>query len=257
MRARLACVAVLVSALLTAPLRAAEPPARATLLEATAGDIACYLSLRLPDGEQVEQMADFALCEQTPPRDRELQWEYRTERVAAASCQGDPECADSESVALAVGWRDPSAAAGLCAGDQQTVFSCRSGSKQVAVCASEAAPRLQYRFGRGPQALEKQLPASADEAVAISGATLAYSGGGGAWLRFRSGDHAYVLYTGIGRWGAQGETEERSGVAVEREGVMIAHLRCAPEAQSELGPDWFEAQGIGAGEDEEFELPVD
>lgn len=257
MRVRPASVPVFVATLLTAPLHAAEPPARATLLEATAGDIACYLSLRLPDGEQVEQMADFALCEAPPPRGRELHWEYRSERVAAASCEGDPECTDSESVALAVAWRDPAAAAGLCASDQQTVFSCRSGSKQVAVCASDRAPRLQYRFGRGPQALEKLLPAGADEAVAISGATLAYSGGGGAWLRFRSGDHAYVLYTGIGRWGAQGETEERSGVAVERKSVMIANLRCAPEAQSELGPDWFEAQGIGAGDDEEFELPVD
>jgi len=71
-----------------------------------AGDIACYLTLTDADGERYENMADFEICE----RERELLGRqvvltFEQGRVQAASCEGDPECSDSEVVSLVVGAR--------------------------------------------------------------------------------------------------------------------------------------------------------
>jgi hypothetical protein len=63
-----------------------------------------------------------------------------------------------------------------------------------------------------------------------------------------------VVYSGIGRWGPQGETMEKQGVVVEHRGATLAHLPCTGPLVSELGPVWLEQVGISSG-DEEFEFP--
>ena len=76
----------------------------------------------------------------------------------------------------------------------------------------------------------------------------------GAWLRFRNGQTAYTLYTGIGKWGPKGATQEKQGLAVERGGKLVANLKCNARPVSLLGPDWFEKVGVkDAGED--FDIP--
>lgn len=89
---------------------------------------------------------------------------------------------------------------------------------------------------------------------AASGDTLAFSGGGGAWLRLSAKPFAYVVYTGIGKWGPRGEVQEKAGVTVERDGKPIANLKCMGKPVSLLGPDWFAKAGItDLGQD--FDLP--
>ena len=66
-----------------------------------AGDIACYITF--VDEQQIRQegMADFSLCER-PLVGQQVRFSYQQTRVAAASCQGDPECTDYDSVPLIV-----------------------------------------------------------------------------------------------------------------------------------------------------------
>lgn len=150
----------------------------------------------------------------------------------------------------------------FCTAGETTVFSCRTGpTRLVSVCASkDAAPDkgyLQYRSGKpdSSEPLELVLPASqVPPPRAATGGSLAFSGGGGAWLCLPAKPYAYVVYTGIGKWGPRGETREKAGIAVERDGKQIANLKCTGKPVSLLGPDWFEQAGIKT-DDQGFDLP--
>lgn len=101
------------------------------------------------------------------------------------------------------------AAPTLCQPAEITVFSCGAGKKVISVCASKDATSdrgyLQYRFGT-PKHVELAVPAdhsTPPSKSAIAG-NLMFSGGGGAYLRFKTGEYEYVVYTAIGRgWGTR------------------------------------------------------
>lgn len=228
------------------------------------GDVACYLTLKDDRGVEFNEMADFSICEHADQlRGRRVALTYAMEHVIADACQGDPECTQTQTVALVTSAKPIVAAApakaasasrsSLCTARETVVFACRTGAKLVSVCASADAARgkghLQYRFGKPDPdaAFELVLPADlrAPDSAA-SGAVVAFSGGGGSWLRFRHGAYGYVAYSGIGRWGPDGETQEKQGVVVERDGKQIAQLKCTGALISALEPDWYEQLGIAA-----------
>lgn len=242
------------------------------LREAQAGDIACYLSLETADGTRFDESAVFEICDAPALIGKRLKLSYSIENVLAAECQGDMDCGKSDQVVLVsavevLGVADdaPSAARAdeptFCSADETVVFACRTGSKLVSVCASPDATadsgHVHYRFGKPGAAppYELSLPRTATPpARTATGEAMPFSGGGGSWLRFRNGQHAYVVYTGIGRWGPQGETIEKQGLVVEHKGDVIANLPCSGPYTSELGPVWFEQVGIEGG-GEEFYFP--
>lgn len=229
---------------------------RGVLQSAEAGDIACYLTLVDDRGREFTEQAEFELCE-APPLRKRVRLHYRLGQVASPRCEGDPDCKLTETVPLVVRLETAAAASsgGFCGAGESVVFQCAAGKgKAVSVCAA-ADDRTQYRFGRPGTAPELSLPATPVAAArAARGGSESYSGGGAAWLRFRSGDHAYVVYTGIGNWGPRGEKVEKQGLVVEKDGARIAHLPCSGPVRSELGPDWFERAGVERG-GEEFEIP--
>ena len=162
----------------------------------------------------------------------------------------------------AVTLQGPTVAGSFCSTAEVAVFHCPTrGSKQVSVCASRTATAqtgtLQYRFGKRGGAPEIRLPAKATPpARSASADTLMFSGGGGAWLRFRSGEHTYTVFTAMGRWGAGGVHAEKEGVVVERAGRQVAFLPCEDIAEGQLGPELFGKLGLGpATPDEGFLLP--
>jgi hypothetical protein len=152
--------------------------------------------------------------------------------------------------------------ASLCTPDEMIIFSCRTGLKVVSVCSSKAASAtsgyLQYRFGkpdsRDPLELtlpEEWLPPS----KAATGQYEPFAGGGGSWLRFKKGAFSYVAYSGTGRWGPKGETRDKAGIVVERNGKEVANLKCSNRADGELGPDWLDKASIKTRGNEEFLFP--
>jgi hypothetical protein len=151
----------------------------------------------------------------------------------------------------------------FCTPQEEVIFACRTGAKLVSVCASkDASPTkgsVEYRFGKpDPKApLELKLPeAPMLPPKAATGTNVPFAGGGGAWMRFRKGEYAYVAYSGIGKWGPKGETATKAGIVVERGGKAIATLRCkGGDAAGEMGPDWFGKAGIQAGPGEDFDFP--
>ena len=82
-------------------LPASEPedaPEAPKVVSLQAGDIACYVELDY--GNRTDSLlADFEICEQ-PLVGKRISFETRKENVMAASCEGDPECGDSEQVDL-------------------------------------------------------------------------------------------------------------------------------------------------------------
>lgn len=261
----LACLAAPLVAQDRVEIDGQSKPAYGRLLALEAGDIACYLSLRGDDGAEFQEMASFEICEGGEELiGSRLVLRYELQSVQSAECQGDPECQLSDLVPLVVSARVADDEEGLaegaidsfCTPQETVVFDCRVGSKRVSVCGS-GPDRLQYRFGRADAraALELTLPEGPVPARrAASGETVPFSGGGGSWLRFRNGDYRYVVYSGIGRWGENGETVEKQGVVVERGGRVVADLPCTGPLTSELGPDWFEQTGV-SGDDEGFDFP--
>lgn len=243
-------------------------PMVGTVVDLVNADTACNVELRDDAGRTHHESADFDLCFQQPSLiGRRVVLSWTVANVMAASCSGDPECGESESIGLIASARiiedapEAPATDAPCAAGEQVVFACRTGAKQVAVCAStDATPTsgyVQYRFGRPGQPLELELPAERiAPARAATADNLPFAGGGASWMRFRRGDHAYVVYSGIGQWGPQGEVEERAGIVVERAGRQIASLPCVDgRAEGKLGPDWFEGVGVDA-RGEEFDLPL-
>lgn len=248
---------------------------RGTILEATSGDIACYLKLRDDRGATFDEMADFSICEQRPSLvGKRVTLTYKVANVMAQECQGDVDCKKSERVVL-VATAKPLAAsttppaappatggqASFCTGTEAVIFSCRTGAKLVSVCASpEAGPAwgyVQYRIGKpdSTEPLELTLPSGrVPPPKAATAETVGFSGGGGAWMRFRSGQAAYVVYTGIGKWGPRGEVQEKAGVVVERADKQVASLKCNAKPQSQLGPDWFKKAGLKSN-NEDFAFP--
>lgn len=260
---------------------------RGTLLQATSGDIACYLKLRDDRGAAFDEMADFSICEQQPSLvGKRVTLTYTVANVMAQECQGNVDCKKSDRVVLVAAAKviaasgapstpppqspppQPSAPrpatggqASFCTALEAVVFSCRTGSKLVSVCASpEAGPAwgyAQYRIGKpdSSEPLELTLPEDRRPPSKVATAqTVGFAGGGGAWMRFRSGQVAYVVYTGVGKWGPRGEVQEKAGVVVERAGKSIATLRCNTKPQSQLGPDWFKKVGLKSN-DEDFAFP--
>lgn len=148
----------------------------------------------------------------------------------------------------------------FCTDDEITVFTCPTASRIVSVCApkgtSPAAGWLEYRLGKAdaarPELVEPAVRVAAAQAAV--GGTVAFSGGGGAWLRFTVGDIRSTVYTAIGRFGPNGETVERAGMVAHRAGKEIASLKCTGRPVSLLGPDWFERAGVTSG-GQDFDLP--
>lgn len=144
------------------------------------------------------------------------------------------------------------AAATQCTGTETTVFTCAVGAKVVSVCASRdltaRTGTLVYRFGP-PGKPEIDWPPADAWRRSVGSGTWAFSGGGGAWLAFRREAYRYVVYTAIGQgWGS------RAGVAVEKDGKLLADIACRDKPSSELGPSFFTRAGI-PDDPSPFELP--
>lgn len=246
-----------------------------TVTATNSGDIACYLTLKDDRGVVFEEMADFEICDQKPPlKGKRVTLTYSLQKVMSDECQGDPACKKTRTVALVTAARVITAGSttgtgakpaaqrtSFCTPAETVVFACRTGAKMASVCASkDSGPKayLQYRFGKldGSEPLEQVLPEGGQVAAAraANGESVPFSGGGGAWLRFRKGQFTYTVYTGIGNWGPKGEKRTKSGLHIEHAGKPLATLKCQEEPISLLGPDWFEKAGVKPG-NEDFDFP--
>lgn len=80
----------------------ATVPTRAVVTDIESGDRACYVTLRTDGGGSETVFADYSLCDTDGLLNRRVQIEYEPGTVLAESCEGDAECLDTETVALAV-----------------------------------------------------------------------------------------------------------------------------------------------------------
>ena len=107
MRARLeriAAAALLFAAIgpAAAIAESAAPPAVGVLVDTEQGDVSCYLQLRVAGGTVETVHADFELCPADDLIGEKVRLVYETTPVQAASCEGDPDCARTDLVPLAV-----------------------------------------------------------------------------------------------------------------------------------------------------------
>ncbi len=264
-----------------------------TVVRMDSGDAACYITLKDDKGEEFDEAADFAVCEQKPNIDgKRIRMTYTPSKVISPDCGGDPKCKKTQTIALITAAKiEPRASSGksgatsgatgnaasnsasskmaakaagqssFCTPLEISVFTCKSGVKMASVCASKTHSKnkgyLQYRFGKFDAFEPLEMTWPEDEVVpskAAKGEYTPYAGGGGTHLRFTKGDTSYIVYSGTGRWGSKGETMDKQGIAVERNGKLVANLKCSVMGESELGPDWFEKSGIQPS-NKEFTFP--
>jgi hypothetical protein len=243
-----------------------------------AGDVACYLSLKDDRGAAFQEMADFSICEQESLVGKRVTLTYKLEKVLADSCQGDPACKDTKTVALVTAVKPLAGKAG--AGETGARESARADlvlhadgrrhlrlpdrhearlrvrvegrDREQGVCA---VPLRQARLAGSPR---DGSPRRRGRAVPgrHRGERARSRAAGERGSAFRKADTAYVVYSGIGKWGPKGETMEKQGVVVERGNATLASLPCTGPLLGELGPDWFERAGVQSkGEDFLFPDP--
>ncbi len=80
---------------------------RVTLAKLEPGDRACYVTFVRSDGTSATLPGDFDLCpngttDATPLVGKVVRYAARHDKIQAASCQGNPDCTDSESVDLVI-----------------------------------------------------------------------------------------------------------------------------------------------------------
>lgn len=68
--------------------------------ELTQGDRACYVKLEDEQGQISEEEASFELCEQAQLIDKRVRLTRESTQILAASCGGDPECKERDTVDL-------------------------------------------------------------------------------------------------------------------------------------------------------------
>ncbi len=144
-----------------------------------------------------------------------------------------------------------------CQPPDRTLFTCPSGVKRIAVCATKGPDgphsRLQYRFGPAGEA-ELAVPPRAGDADVRGGVSAGRGASlrGGVYLYMRfvgAGDYRYIVYSASG-----GDFGARSGVVVEKGERRIVVRRCDRGRDGEFSDDLFEGHGLpqdGSG----FELP--
>ncbi len=241
-----------------------------TITAMNIGDVACYLTLKDERGAAFEEMATFGICEKPALVGKRVTLTYQLSKVISAECAGDVNCKKTRTVALVSAARVVDSTAGakpaapqksFCTPAEVVIFSCRTGTRMVSVCASKDAGLnkgyLQYRFGKvdSSEPLEITLPeGQVAPAKAATGEVVSFAGGGGTWLRFTKAAVTYTVYSGIGNWGPKGEKRTKEGLVVERAGNPVAGLKCLDLTTSLLGPDWFEQVGIKR-DDQDFVFP--
>jgi hypothetical protein len=144
----------------------------------------------------------------------------------------------------------------LCSTGETIVFSCSTGAHFASICASGDKRSLQYRFGVKDH-LDIAFPdAGTPASAAFAAGTMMFSGGGGAWLRFKRGSIVYTVFTAIGKWGKGERTADAAGVAVGKDDAEFANFPCRDKPISEIGPDLFEKLGLDdKGDAEPFDIP--
>jgi hypothetical protein len=73
-----------------------------TIQSLNLGDRACYVEITDDQGEQSTEFADFEICQQQDLIGQRVQLTYESGKIMAASCQGNPECAATETVMLII-----------------------------------------------------------------------------------------------------------------------------------------------------------
>ena len=71
-----------------------------TLKDMVAGDHACYVDFVDEQGQPFSEMASFEICERDDLVGQQVHIEYEEGNVYAASCEGDMDCLDTETVML-------------------------------------------------------------------------------------------------------------------------------------------------------------
>lgn len=140
----------------------------------------------------------------------------------------------------------------LCVAKEKIVFSCSTGKKIISVCSSEnlssEAGYVQYRYGTKTMT-ELIFPVQKNHPKDFTKAgNLAFSGGGGSYMRLNNGAYSYIVYSGIGKdW-------EKDGLVVEKSGETLSNIPCKSSVVSNIGVDFYEKNAVP--EDEAgFEIP--
>ncbi len=164
-------------------------------------------------------------------------------------------------ILLSTGLRGAPAATPRCASENEyAVFSGESEGNAVAVCLPQdfgMHGRYAALFFEREDGDIVRLRCELDtEQPAVSGKTVALSGGGYAYMRFRDGDKSYIVYTGIGNWSENGGKMAVAGLAVEIGGAVAETFDLSNNHESDLGPALFEMLDLPV-DWQEFDLPLE
>lgn len=153
--------------------------------------------------------------------------------IAATNSLENTLCKDGESVSFS------------CVSDKGVTYSLCASKK---LSQSYGYMQLHFKSDKGEGVIPEQQRPPAEFAT---GDTLAFSGGGGAYMRIKNSESAnYIVYS------AMGKGFDKQGVAVELNGKVVLNNTCENISVNEIGPSLFEKYFIQKDNDG-FEIPFD
>jgi len=115
----------------------------------------------------------------------------------------------------------PVSANSLCELEDEVVFACEIGSKNVSVCMTEKG-RIEYVYGAG-DTVELELNSPLFSSAACPG-------GGISRLRFKNGNYSYIVYDVMCHSGGIGENQRSksdfSGLVVLNQSDVVFNKTC-------------------------------
>jgi hypothetical protein len=86
---------------------APSAPDTGLLTQLQMGDVACYVIVKLADGQELTLLGDFDLCEGGPNDStalvgKKIRWATKKGAVLGDSCDGNPDCKESKIVDLVI-----------------------------------------------------------------------------------------------------------------------------------------------------------
>lgn len=136
----------------------------------------------------------------------------------------------------------------LCQDHEKTLFSCRSGSKTIAVCASpELSPRagyVQFRYGTPGSDDIILWPEARYPRQFVSKGNVFLAGRIGIFLRFRMDNTSFIVFSSP--LAADGPNSRDSGLVIQHRALLQSKHRCDMPTKFQFADLPLPSEGIVA-----------
>ncbi|MBT5230790.1 MAG: hypothetical protein HOM11_11020 [Methylococcales bacterium] len=212
-----------------------DAPSEGVLVSLSAGDVACYVELKLASANITTQMAEFEICDQESLINQPVKLTYTQANVMAANCDGNPECTRTEKKSI-INKMEPTQvqsvqlSEALCKSNEVRYAGCKTKKgKTISLCTEnsfadnydDTPAYLFYRYGKQNK-VELEYPAKKVNSGAQFKTIMArYAGANTRFLAYFKNGNVEYLYED-----AYLGAERIHGIGVFKNNKRLTFVKC-------------------------------